>query len=152
MRPVQPSPKIVTPGVGRTRRLLIVEDECLIALNMVEQLTELGYAVVGPAFTIAEARHLAAVASIDAAVVDLNLRGVFAAEVADILAFRKIPFRFITGYSELPDRRFRDISILTKPLQILDLHRAVDDMLAGTSRIVAVVDATQSQERAHASK
>src|SRR4030081_309661 len=136
MRGANPSTAISTSAVRRARRLLVVEDERLIALNMVEQLAELGYAVVGPAFTIAEARHLAAVASIDAAVVDLNLRGVFAAEVADILAFRKIPFLCITGSSELPDRRFRDISILTKPLQILDLHRAVDDMLAGTSRIV----------------
>jgi hypothetical protein len=71
---------------------------------MVEQFAELSYAVIGPAFTIAEARHLAAVASIDAAVVDLNLRGVSADEVADILALRKIPFVFVTGHSHLPDR------------------------------------------------
>src|SRR5258708_7329685 len=95
MRAVDPSPTIVTSPAARSRRLLVVEDECLIALNMVEQLTELGYAVVGPAFTIAEARHLAAVAAIDAAVVDLNLHGVFAEEVADILALREIPFLFV---------------------------------------------------------
>ena len=150
MRPVLPSPKIVTPAVGRARRLLVVEDECLIALNMVEQLAELGYSVVGPAFTIAEARHLAAVASIDAAVVDLNLRGVFAEEVADILVFRKIPFLFVIGYSEVPDRRFREIPILAKPFQILDLHRAVDDLLAGTARKVAAT--ARSERTAHASK
>jgi CheY-like chemotaxis protein len=127
---VNPSPTVVTSAVARARRLLVVEDECLVALNMVGQLAELGYIVVGPAFTIADAKHLAAVAWIDAAVVDLNLRGVLAEEVADILALRKIPFVFISGYTEAPDRRFRDVSFLTKPFRVLDLHRAVQDMLA----------------------
>src|ERR1700704_2018016 len=106
MRAVSQIPTIVTSTVGRARRLLVVEDECLIALNMAEQLAELGHTIVGPALTIAEAKHLAAVASIDAAVVDLNLHGVFADEVADILTLRKIPFLFVTGYTEVPDRRF----------------------------------------------
>jgi CheY-like chemotaxis protein len=129
MREVHPRPTTITPTAPRTRRLLVVEDECLIALNMAEQLAELGYTIVGPAFTIADAKHLAAVALIDAAVVDLNLRGVSAEEVADILALRKIPFLFISGYTEVPDRRFRDVSFLTKPIQVLDLHRALQDML-----------------------
>jgi two-component SAPR family response regulator len=144
VRAANPSLTIVTSTRRERPAYLLWKNECFIALNMVEQLAELGYSVVGPAFTIAEARHLAAVASIDAAVVDLNLRGVFAEEVADILVFRKIPFLFVTGYSEVPDRRFREIPILAKPFQILDLHRAVDDMLARTLQFAAV-DATQSQ-------
>jgi CheY-like chemotaxis protein len=59
----------------------------------------------------------------------LNLRGISAAEVADILALRKIPFVFVSGYNEAPDQRFRDVSFLTKPIQALDLHRALQDML-----------------------
>jgi CheY-like chemotaxis protein len=125
---------IVMATAERKPRVLVVEDEALIALNMVEQLAELGFAVIGPAFTIAEARHLAAVASIDAAIVDLNLHGVFAEEVADILALREIPFLFVTGYTQVPDRRFRDVSILTRPFQICDLHQLLEDMLAKTSR------------------
>jgi len=131
MRAVNPSPTIVASGVRRARRLLVVEDECLIALNMVEQLAELGYIVIGPASTMAEARHLAAVADLDVAVVDLNLHGVFAGEVADILALREIPFLFITGYSQLPARqRFKNIAVLIKPFGTLDLQRAVEGLLA----------------------
>jgi response regulator RpfG family c-di-GMP phosphodiesterase len=150
MRAVNPSPGNATAAAARRRCLLVVEDEALIALNMVEQFAELGYAVIGPAFTIAEAKHLATVASIDAAVVDLNLHGVYAEEVADIIALRKIPFLFVTGYSHLPDRRFRHISILTKPFQVVDLHRAVEDLLAGTARKVAA--AARSEKTAQASK
>jgi DNA-binding response OmpR family regulator len=151
MRAVNPSPENATAAAARRRCLLVVEDEALIALNMVEQFAELGYAVIGPAFTIAEARHLAAVASIDAAVVDLNLHGVFAEEVADILALREIPFLFVTGYSHLPDHRFRHISVLTKPFQIVDLHRAVENLLGGTSRKAAVADAARSEKTTPAS-
>jgi two-component SAPR family response regulator len=136
--------------VRRGHRLLLVEDECLIAMNMVEQLTELGYTVIGPASTMAEALHLAAVADFDVAVVDLKLRGVLADEVADILALRKIPFLFVTGYSQVPVRRFSEISIITKPFQGLDLHRAIEDLLAGTARKVAA--AARSEKTAQASR
>ena len=131
MRPGKPRPAISTSGARRARRLLVVEDECLIALNLVEQLAELGYVVIGPAFTMAEALHLAAVAAFDVAVVDLKLQGVFAGEVADILIRRQIPFLFVTGYSEVPDRkRYKNIAVLTKPVRTLDLQRAVEDVLA----------------------
>jgi CheY-like chemotaxis protein len=69
--------------------VLVVEDESLVALLMAEQLAELGYTVIGPAFTMSEARRLASLASIDAALVDLNLHGILADEIADILARRE---------------------------------------------------------------
>jgi two-component SAPR family response regulator len=80
------------------------------------------------------------------------LHGVFAKEVADILALREIPFLFVTGYGHLPDRRFRHISVLTKPFQIVDLHRAVEKLLGGTSAKAAVADDARSEKTAHASK
>src|SRR5258708_40224751 len=101
-----PTPTIVTSAAARACRLLVVQDQTVIALNMVEQLAELGYAVIGPAYTIADAKHLAAVALIDAAVVDLNLRGVSAAVVADILGLRKIPFLCVPGSPDAPGRCF----------------------------------------------
>src|SRR5258708_16238876 len=88
--------------------------------------------------------------SVCGSVVAVSLHGVFAGEVADILALREIPFLFVTGYTQVPERRFRHISILTKPFQILDLHQALEEMLAKTSRF-AVVDTTQSQKIAHPS-
>src|SRR5580704_5752633 len=103
---------IATPP---SKRLLVVEDECLIALMMADHLIELGYTVVGPAFTISEALHLARVGSIDAALLDLNLHGVFAGEVADILSRRQIPFLFISGYDQPPTSCYQTIDVLHKP-------------------------------------
>jgi CheY-like chemotaxis protein len=126
MRPGNPRPVISASGARRARRLLVVEDECLIALNLVEQLAALGYLVIGPAITMAEARHLAAVAAFDVAVVDLKLQGVFT--MAAILIRRQIPFLFVTGYSEVPDRqRYKNVAVLTRPVRAFDLQRAVEE-------------------------
>jgi len=118
------------PKETAPKRLLVVEDESLIALMMAEQLVELGYTVVGPAFTISEARHLAGVASIEAALVDLNLHGVLADEIADILSRRQIPFIFITGYSDPPPGFYENVDVLHKPFQLDHLRQAVEGMLA----------------------
>jgi CheY-like chemotaxis protein len=113
-----------------TKRVLVVEDEALIALMMADQLAELGYTVIGPAFNISEARRLASVASIDAALLDLNLHGILADEVADILVRRDIPFHLVTGYSDPPPARHKNVEVLQKPFQQNDLRLAVEGMLA----------------------
>lgn len=115
-----------TLSATEPKRLLIVEDESLIAMMMADQLVELGYIIVGPAFTIAEARHLASDASIDAALVDLNLNGVLAEEVAEILSRRGIPFLFITGYEQPPSGFYENIGCLNKPCPIDDLRSAIE--------------------------
>jgi hypothetical protein len=66
-----PSPSPITmPAAARARRLLVVEDEPLIAMTMADQLEGVGYTVPGPTFTMAGARQLAAVEPIDAALID----------------------------------------------------------------------------------
>jgi CheY-like chemotaxis protein len=111
------------------KRLLIVEDESLLALTMADQLAELGYAVVGPACTMSEARHLADAAAIDGALLDLNMNGVWSHEIADILSGRKIPFMFVTGYAEPPVGLYRNIRVLQKPFDLIDLMRAIKSLL-----------------------
>jgi CheY-like chemotaxis protein len=91
-----------------------------------DQLTDLGYEVVGPAGAIDEAHRLTNEGSFDAALVDVNLNGVSSHDIADALSRRKIPFGFVTGYNELP-RSFDSGIILHKPFQ---LHRTVKDILA----------------------
>jgi CheY-like chemotaxis protein len=118
---------------ARRSRLLIVEDENLIALMMADQIIELGYTAVGPACTMSEARHLAATASIDGALLDLNLHGVLSYEIADILSLRQIPFAFITGYNEPPAGLYKNIDVLHKPFQLLDLAHAIEGLLAKLS-------------------
>jgi CheY-like chemotaxis protein len=116
-----------------SKRLLVVEDESLIALLIADQLVELGYTVVGPAFTISQALRLAQGASIDAALLDLNLDGVFTGEVADILSRRQIPLLFITGYGQPPTGRYQTADVLRKPFVLNDLRHAVEGMLAKLS-------------------
>jgi CheY-like chemotaxis protein len=122
-------PVLDVRGTAPTRRVLVVEDEALVALMMADQLAELGCSVIGPAFSISEARRLANVASIDAALVDLNLQGILADEIADILARREIPFHLVTGYSDPPPARYKNVEVLHKPFQQNDLRLAVEGML-----------------------
>jgi DNA-binding response OmpR family regulator len=120
---------------ARRKRVLVVEDECLIAMMMAEQVAQLGYTVVGPAFTISEARDLAVRASIDGALLDMNLDGILSHEIADILSNRQIPFAFITGYNEAPAGfgPFTNIDVLHKPFQLIDLGNAIEAVLAKVS-------------------
>jgi CheY-like chemotaxis protein len=112
-------------------RVLVVEDEYLIRMLLEDMLGDLGYAVAGAVGSIAEARELAATAEFSAAVLDVNLDGEEIYPVADILAERRLPFVFVTGYGErsLPDR-YRDRPALQKPFQAEQLESALAGLLA----------------------
>ncbi len=114
-------------------RLLVVEDECLIAFSMVDDLVSLGYTVVGPAFTAEAARRLAATVKFDAALVDINMSGDNSFEAAEIMLARGIPFVFATGYPQVTDPRFKHIPVLVKPFRLPELKQAVEQMLAGAA-------------------
>jgi two-component system, chemotaxis family, sensor kinase Cph1 len=125
-----------TPALSRpavSQRVLVVEDEIMIAMVMADQIAELGYTVAGPACTMAEARHLAEIAAIDAALLDLNLNGILSHEIADIFLRRNIPFVFITGYSEPPVGPYKDIGVLHKPFHFIDLMNAIESLVATPS-------------------
>jgi DNA-binding NtrC family response regulator len=78
-------------------RILIVEDEFIIALEVQSCLEEAGATVVGPAFTVSKAIELASRENLSAAVLDLRLGRDSAAPIAAVLAERHIPFVFYTG-------------------------------------------------------
>jgi CheY-like chemotaxis protein len=97
-------------------RVLVVEDEELIAMLVEDFLNELGCSVVGPAATVAAALPLAASAEISGALLDLSLNGDPVYPVADSLAARGVPFIFTTGYSsEDVIRRHAGVPTLAKP-------------------------------------
>ena len=99
-------------------RVLLVEDEILVAMMMKDILTELGFSVVGPFSRLGEAMVAAVHEEINAGIIDVNLGGEFVYPVADVLAARKIPFVFITGYGvESIDSRFGYVPIVKKPVQ-----------------------------------
>ena len=100
---------------------------------MSEQLADLGYAVVGPACNMTVAQQLAGVEHFDAALLDINLNGVFSGPIAELLAQRKIPFLFVTGYDRPPKCTFENVDHLSKPYTHDDLRRAVERLLAQVS-------------------
>ena len=97
-------------------RILVVEDEPLLSLDLVAGLEGAGAEVVGPAGTLEEALQLVETAPIDAALLDGNLHGKPVDEVASALARRNVPFVFVTGYDaqSLP-RAYAKTAILAKP-------------------------------------
>jgi ActR/RegA family two-component response regulator len=80
------------------KRVLIVEDDNILAMNLVEELAAEGAKAIGPAGTVDGALKAIKNADMDGAIVDINLGGNAAFPVADALADRHIPFVFATGY------------------------------------------------------
>jgi CheY-like chemotaxis protein len=121
--------------VGRAlagRRVLVVEDEPLVALELATALEEAGCEVVGPATSLAEALDLARAQAhrLDAAVLDANLHGHSSRPVADILAGHRVKVIYVTGYSSLPPGAGEDVLLLSKPLRDGDLLAALDRLLS----------------------
>src|ERR1700738_2624924 len=99
-------------------RVLLVEDEILVAMMMRDTLTELGLSVIGPFSRLSEAMIAAVHAEIDAGIIDINLGGEFVSPVADVLVARNIPFVFVTGYGvESIEPRFGGVPMIKKPVQ-----------------------------------
>ncbi len=99
-------------------RILLVEDEVLVAMMMRDLLGELGLSVIGPFSRLSEAMVAAVHDEIDGAIIDINLGGEFVYPVADVLVARKIPFVFVTGYGvESIESRFGSVPIVKKPVQ-----------------------------------
>lgn len=99
-------------------RVLLVEDENLIALLLEDMLAELGHTVVGPVARLGKALEMARGETFDVAILDLNISGGDTYPIAAALAARDIPFVFSTGYSKLSLRApYRDHPTLQKPFQ-----------------------------------
>ena len=106
-----------------SRRILVVEDDMMIAVLIEEVLQELGCVVVGPVGKLDAALHLAGSETLDAAVLDVNIRGSEVFPVAERLRIRGIPFVLASGYGDwaLPDA-FRRQPRLTKPFTYEELE------------------------------
>ena len=115
----------MNPGLSG-RRILLVEDEMLIACMLEDMLAELDYVVVGPAARVAQALALIEAEVIDAAVLDLCLNQELSYPVADALIARGIPFLFSTGYDKgrLRDS-YQSLPMLQKPFHLLELAKVL---------------------------
>jgi len=109
------------------RNILIVEDEPLIAMMLEDFLDMLEKAPLGPADSVADALSLIEAGGVDAAILDVNLRGGEASwAIADVLASAGLPFVFASGGSgETIIERFRDRPVLPKPFTITGVEAAL---------------------------
>jgi PAS domain S-box-containing protein len=120
-------------------RVLVVEDEALVGIMIQECLTELGFQIVGPVCTASDALQVAKDGDFDAAILDINLGDGMVYQVAEILAWRHVPFVFVTGYdADSIDSRFRGIPVLQKPVEREMLQKlfaqGADRSMAGLAR------------------
>jgi PAS domain S-box-containing protein len=100
------------------QRIMIVEDEALVAMVLEDQLEDLGLSIAATCANVAEAMRAIDVEAPDAAILDVNLGGQLVYPVADRLIERGIPFVFVTGYGrESIDRRYSAIQVLEKPVE-----------------------------------
>jgi DNA-binding response OmpR family regulator len=83
-----------------TIRVMVVEDEAILAIDIAEQLTEAGFVVVGPATSVAKALKLVGEVGCDVAVLDVNLRNETAEPIAHALRSRGTPFVFLSAVSK----------------------------------------------------
>lgn len=112
------------------RRILLVEDEPVIAFALEDMLAELGCLVVGPAFRLEDAIELAAREEIDAAILDVNLNDQRSYAAADELHRRAVPFLFATGYGEAGVQwHGQEVPRLAKPYRQDQIETALRKLL-----------------------
>ena len=100
------------------QRIMIVEDEALVAMILEDQLEELGISIVATCASVPEAMRAIDKSAPEAAILDVNLGGQLVYPVADRLIDRGIPFVFVTGYGrESVDQRYSFVKVLEKPVE-----------------------------------
>jgi DNA-binding response OmpR family regulator len=119
------------------RRILVVEDEALIACTIEDHLEHAGVTVIGPATSVAEALMLLdGETTVDAAVLDVNLRGEKVFPIAAALRKRLIPFIFVTGYtSDEISPAYKDIPLLEKPTDNRELIAILASLISLTPSV-----------------
>ena len=112
---------------GEPVRLLLVEDEALIALMLEDMVEGMGCAVTGLAPRVALGVAMAETGHFDMAILDVNVGGENVEPVAERLAARGVPFIFATGYGEAGvPLLYRDRPVVAKPFRSEQLQAAIN--------------------------
>lgn len=111
-------------------RVLIVEDEAIIAMTAEDMIQDLGCIIAGIASSVAEALAQAEAGGFDVAMLDINLRGETSIPVAELLAARGTPFIFTTGYGSTgPAASFIGVPIVSKPYRTDQIGLAISQVV-----------------------
>ena len=122
----------------RGLRILVVEDEMVVAMLLEDMLADLGCEVVGPASRVEEALRLADSETVHGAVLDVNVAGAEVYPVAEALAQRGIPFVFATGYGTVGLRDdYRGSPTVQKPFRQDELARVIVEAISRARRQAA---------------
>jgi CheY-like chemotaxis protein len=115
--------ELASPSIAGLK-ILLVEDESLVAMLVEDALDALQCQVIGSASRMRNARELAGRDGFDLAILDINIGGEPVYPVAEVLARREIPFVFLTGYGAAGVAEpFRGRPILQKPFQLEELRK-----------------------------
>ena len=113
------------PGLAH-KRVLVVEDDYLVAMDIARALERAGAEVIGPASAVEAALAALEQTVLDGAILDINLGGEMAFPVADALMARGIPFIFATGYdAQVIPLRFTHVKRCEKPTTPEAISRAL---------------------------
>ena len=117
-------------------RVLVIEDEFLLAMELESLLQQRGNLVLGPVSSVGQALAMLDGEEPDVALLDVNLKGERATPVAAALQARGVPFVLITGYStaQLSEPELRAAPRIDKPVNCRSLKRAVTTALADAPR------------------
>lgn len=111
----------------KSSRVMIVEDEALVAMMVEDMLGDMGFEIAGSFGAVRDA--LAFLGSDqprpDGAVLDVNIGGEMVFPVAEALREQGVPFVFATGYGDLPRKGFESVEVLAKPINVGALRQAV---------------------------
>lgn len=111
-------------------RVLIVEDETIIAMTAEDMIEDLGCTVAATAGTLAQALDQVEAGGFDVAMLDINLNGELSLPVAERLRAAGTPFLFTTGYGSTgPGTAFTDAEVVRKPYRAADLAAALSRVL-----------------------
>ena len=115
------------------KRILVIEDEAIIAAMVEDMLTELGATVIGPASSIKTGLLLANSSPLDAAVLDVNIRSERVDPIADLLKERHVPVVFATGYGGPVSGAAANTRVIEKPYTLEKLGSALATVLGGSA-------------------
>ncbi|WP_246799887.1 response regulator [Rhizobium indicum] len=111
-------------------RVLVVEDEAMVAMQTEDMLVDLGFEVAAIASSLEEALKRSSVADFDVAVLDVNLRGEKVFPVAEALLALQIPFVFTTGYGVGGVREdLRHAPVIVKPFSAPELQQKLKEVM-----------------------
>ncbi|MBS7700493.1 MAG: response regulator [Chelatococcus sp.] len=111
-------------------RVLLVEDEALVAMMLEDSLSDLDCLVAGVASTLNEAEAKIVTVDFDVAILDVNLNGKQTDPIARALKGKDVPFVFCTGYGSLSlPAEFGGAPVLAKPFQLQELQAVLTEVL-----------------------